>query len=50
MIQNSTLSAIVMRNTTVAGMQVNAFFMIPEPSTLLVLLIGLGVLRGSRRR
>ena len=49
MIQNSTLSAIVMRNTTIGSMRYNAFSSIPEPSTLMALLAGLAVLRGMRR-
>ncbi len=49
-IEDSRLSAIVMRNTTIDTMQANAFFMVPTPGGLMTLLAGMIALAVSRRR
>ena len=47
-IEGSTLSAIIMRNTGITGLQANVFF-VPEPGVLLLLSIGIAGM-GIRRR
>nr|HPQ26488.1 PEP-CTERM sorting domain-containing protein [Gammaproteobacteria bacterium] len=47
-IEGSTLSAIIMRNTGITGLQANVFF-VPEPGVLLLLSIGIAGM-GMRRK
>jgi hypothetical protein len=47
-IEDSTLSAIIMRNTTISQMQADAFH-IAEPGVLALIAIGLAGLRQRRR-
>ena len=47
-IEDSTLSAIIMRNTTISRMQADAFH-IAEPGVLALIAIGLAGLRQRRR-
>lgn len=46
----SSLSAVIMRNTSIQSMQANAFFVVPEPGGVVLGAVALVLLRCSRRR